>query len=358
MNESESRRLVEDGVISFEQAEGISGERHRLPDWAGARTVEWLGYVGAAAFLLATVVLTFDLMADNFSALEFFALGDVDNIPGGLVALVGGLVLLAVGWRLAKGTEGATRRAAGFVLLFGVFAAALGSQLLLLDLDINDFTPLVTVIPLVVFALFAWRTWPSLPTQLALFAMVVQVVTAFLVLFQAVDLIAPEEAVLAVALGGAPETAQGWLPLLVDLVLGLLWIAMGSAGTLRPRNTAFVIGGVYGWVATVTLYSTGDGWIIVSVLFTAVLIWMAVSRRSSVLGGVGAFSVLALVLQSMMLFTDDPGALDFELWYGIPSVVALGAALMLASRSGGAAKTAAAPAPAVSPSASSTADGT
>ncbi|MFH1104150.1 MAG: hypothetical protein V1757_04280 [Actinomycetota bacterium] len=343
MNESESRRLVEDGVISFEQAEGISGERHRLPDWTGPRTIEWLGYVGAIALFITTVVMVIDLLTpgEDLALLGFF--GDLDNIPGGLAALLGAVVLLGVGWRLSKG-QGATRRASGFVLLLGYLLGTLAIELLLQDLDLKDFTPIVVVIPVIVLAVFVWRRCPSLPTQLALFSMVVQTVSAFLVLFQITDRVDFQSVVLGAMLGGSVDVATRWVAALVALAVGLLWIAMGSAGTVRPRNTAFVLGGVYAWLQAFRLFGTADGWIAVSVLLTALFLWLAVSRRSSVLGGIGAVSAVVLIRQVMSLFIDAPTLRGLALEFGIPGAIALLGALMLAMRSGGASTAAASPA--------------
>jgi hypothetical protein len=342
VNETESKRLVEDGVISFEQAEGISGERHRLPDWAGSRTVEWLAYFGGLALFVATVLVMLDVM---YSGLNFGALAEIDptntfgllgligafaqpdNIPGGIVALIGALALFGVGWRLAK-AGGASGRAAGFDLFLGFLLSGLATSLLLTDLDIGDFTPIVMAIPIVVFAVFVWRTQPGLPTQVALFMMVVQVVDALLVLVQVTD---------------RTDPGIGWLPLLVQFAVGLLWIALGSAGAVRPRNTAFVLGALYAWTATTDLFGSGDGWIVMPVLVTLLFYWMGVSRRSSVLAGFGAFSMFVLIGQVMSLIYDSPTLRTYELWFGIPAIVAALGALWLVS--GGAKKPAMAAAP-------------
>jgi len=331
VNDTESKRLVEDGVISFEQAEGISGERHRLPDWAGPRTVEWLGYFAGLALFVATFLVMLDVMYSGFdfgalSGLDptntfgllglMAALSRPDNIPGGIVALIGALALFGIGWRFSRG-GGAAGRTAGFDLFLGFVLASMATDLLLTDLDIGDFTPLVLVIPIVVFAVFVWRTQPSLLTQVALFLMVTQVVNAFLVLVQATDLDNP---------------GVGWLPLLIQLAVGFLWIALGSAGAVRPRNTAFVLGAFYAWTAAIDLFGSGDGWIVVSILVTLLFYWMGVSRRSSVLAAFGAVSTLFLVLQVMTVVYDDmPSLRTFEFWYGIPAIAAALAALWLIS---------------------------
>ena len=333
MNDSERRRLVEDGVVSFEQAEGITGERYRLPEWAGARTVEWLGYFGALALFFTTFVFVFDLL-DLGGMSPVGLLGSVNNVPPGIAALIGAAVLLIAGWRLAQDRAGAIGRSAGFTLLLGFALASTATALLLMDLDIGDFTAIVTVIPIVVVAVFVWRTKPSLPTQLALFAMVVQVVTAILILIQVTEPLNLPGLVAMTVLGGTPDVTAGWLPTLIDLAVGLLWIAMGSAGSLRPRNTAFVIGAIYSWLSAVRLFGSGDGWIVVSILLSALFFWLAVSRRSSVLAGIGAFSAVVLVGQAMSLFTDSPGTTTLELWFGIPGAVALVGALLLLMRSG------------------------
>jgi hypothetical protein len=328
-------------VISFEASEGISGERHR-PQVA-ARTIEWLGYIGAIALFITTVVMVIDLLTpgNELGLLGFF--GDLDNVPGGLAALAGAAVLLAVGWWLSKG-QGATRRASGFVLLLGYLLGTLAIQLLLRDLDLEDFTPIVVVIPVIVLAVFVWRRCPSLPTQLALFSMVVQTVSAFLVLFQITERVDFQSLVLGGVLGGTVDVATSWVAALVALAVGLLWIAMGSAGTVRPRNTAFVLGGVYAWVQAYRLFGTGDGWIVVSVLLTGLFLWLAVSRRSSVLGGIGAVSAVVLIRQVMSLFIDAPTLRGLALEFGVPGAIALLIALMLAMRSGGASAAAASPA--------------
>jgi hypothetical protein len=331
VNESESRRIVDDGVISFEQAEGISGERYRLPDWSGGRTVEWLMYLAAGALFLCTVLSVFDAL--DFQAIALFdPAGQLPNLHAGLVALVGAVVLLFGGWLVSRSSDRAAKRASGFVLLLGFVAGAIATDLLLLDLDIKDFTPIVTVLPIIVLAVFVWRAHPALPTQLALFFMVTQLVSAFLVLFQVVDRPDFSTMVASVALGGVPTIAQGWVPALVDIAVGLLWMAMGSAGTLRPRNTAFAIGALYAGGSGLNLFGTGDGWIAVSILLSVLFVWMAVSRRSSVLGGIGAVSVLVLIAQVMSLVTDMPTLRDYEIWYGVPGLVALGLALMLGNR--------------------------
>lgn len=332
MNDSERSRLVDDGVISFEQAEGITGERHRLPDWAGSRTVEWLGYFGALALFITTFVFVIDLL-DFRTSSPLALLGGFDNVPSGLAALVGGAVLLVAGWRLARESAGAAGRAAGFILLLGFILAELATSLLLTDLDMGDFTAIVRVAPVVAFALFVWRTKPSLPTQLALFVMVTQVVTATLILLQITEGSDVQGMLVTAALGGVPDVTSGWLVGLINLAVGLVWIAMGSAGSLRPRNTAFVIGAAYAWLAGIELFSSGDGWIVVSILISALFFWLAVTRRSSVLAGIGAFSVIALIVQVMSLLVDSPGATTLELFFGIPGAVALIGALMLLSRS-------------------------
>jgi hypothetical protein len=59
----------------------------------------------------------------------------------------------------------------------------------------------------------------------------------------------------------------------------------------------------------------------------------ATQWRSSVLGAIGAFAGLALIVQLMMLVLDEPSATAFILWFGIPGALALGGVWALSSRS-------------------------
>ncbi|WKZ82141.1 MAG: hypothetical protein QY307_08615 [Acidimicrobiia bacterium] len=325
---TQQHEAVRSGHISFEQAEGIEGRRSPEAP-GGPRTVEVLGFFGAAALAIATLILTFDVTLGEELADIF--LGTIDNVGGGLVSLAGAAVLLAVGVRLTAGDAGAIRRSGGFVLLAGYALASVAFALLLLDLDAGDFTPLIRATPVAVIAVAVWRRAPSVPTQVAIFTAAVQVVGALLILFQLDDPITPASIATSAALGSTPEL-QSWVSLLIGTGLGLVWIWMGATGPMRPRNAAFALGAVYAWLEAIQLFASDDAWVMLSIVVAAGFAAGALRWRSSVLAGFATVATLALILQVIMVAVDEPSVSTFYLWYGFTGAAALLGALLLQRR--------------------------
>jgi hypothetical protein len=296
----------------------------------GPRTVEFLAFIGAVAVAVATIALVVKVAFPSDPMLGLF-LGSFDNVSGGLVALAGALIVFGTGYRFA-GHGGAVGRGAGFTLLVGYVLAQAGFGLLLFDLDLGDATPLVVLLPSAAVAVLGWRCLRSVPTQLALFAVAVSAVSALLVLLQIQDYIDPSMLATSTAFGATPDIG-GWEAHLANVALGVAWVWFGRTGDLLPRNTAFFLGAVWAVVFGLALFETADGWLVLSGVIALGLFITATQWRSSVLGAIGAFAGLALIVQLMMLVLDEPSATAFILWFGIPGALALGGVWALSSRS-------------------------
>lgn len=320
---AEHDAAVRAGHISFEQAEGIAGRSGKAP-LGGPRAVEVLGYFGAVALAVATLVLAVDTALGD-GGVEGLIFGSLENVPAGLIALIGSAILLVLGVRFAGHAAGAIRRAGGFTLLAAYGLASVAFGFLLYDLDLGDFTPLVRLLPVAAVALFIWMRLPSMPTQLALFATAVQAVSAILVLIQVEDFTEPATMVLSAAFGNTPDTG-GWITLLVGTALGVAWIWLGMTGRVRPRNTAFALGAFYTWIESIQLFGTADGWIALSLVVAAGFAWGAETWQSSVLGGFATVAVTVLIAQFVSLVVDSPTTTTWVIAYGVPGLLALGGA--------------------------------
>ncbi|MEX2322780.1 MAG: hypothetical protein WEA29_03300 [Acidimicrobiia bacterium] len=316
-------------VISFEQAERMAAEPRSDP-LGGPRTVEFLTFIGAVAVAVATIALVIRVAFPSDPMFDLF-LGSFDNVSGGLVALGGAVIVFGTGYRFAD-RGGAIGRGAGFALLVGYVLVQAGFGLLLLDLDLGDATPLVVLLPSAAVAVLGWLRLRSVPTQLALFAVAVSAVSALLVLLQIQDYIDPTMLATSTAFGATPDIG-GWQGHLAFVALGAAWVWFARTGTLRPRNTAFFLGSAWAVVFGLALYSSADGWMILSGAIALALFITATQWRSSVLAAVGAFAGLALIVQLMLLILDEPTATAFVLWFGIPGLLALGGVWALSSRS-------------------------
>ena len=307
-------RLVDEGHISFEQAElagGVDGTQSPV------RLAEGLGYVGALGVFIATIALMVEV-----AFTDDFLFGGIDNIPGGLVTLVGAAVIGWVGWGFAVSARGAVRRSGGFLLGAAWVLWAITVYLLLLDLDIGDFTPIVVVVPIVAVTWFIWNRLRSVPTQLVLFLTVTQVVNALLVLVQVTEYTTPQQAIATTAITGAPPE-QDWIPALVFVAVGLAWLWLTNEDILRPRNTGFAIGSLFAAFNGFSLFGTADGWVILSAAIALIVLYGGLTWRSSVLLAVGAVLVIALVGQIMSIVLDEVTAIQVALWFGIPGLAAL-----------------------------------
>lgn len=326
-------RLVEEGFISFEQAElaeGTDGTQSPV------RLRETLGYIGAIGVFIATIALMIDVTVD----VDNLLLGGIDNIPGGLVTVVGALIAGYAGYRFTGSDEGAVRRSGGFVLAsaFGLWTIAV--QLLLQDLDIDDFTPLVLVIPVAIAAWYIWDRFESVPTQLVVFAALVQVVNALLILVQIVDYRPPAEALLTSAItGSTPETP--WFATLVLVAVGVAWVWATNEGFLRPRNTGFAIGALFAGFNGISLFATADGWIVLFAAITLAVLYGGLTWRSSVLLAIGAGGIIVFIIMLMTIMLDEVTTMQVTLWFGIPGLAALGYAAWSENQAGGAATPAA-----------------
>ncbi len=316
----EQDAAVRAGHISFEQAEGIAGRSGKART-TGPRTVEVLGYFGAVALAVATIVFAVDTAFGDGGA-EQLIFGRFDNVPAGLIAMVGAAILLVFGIRFTGGSAGAVRRSGSFTLLAAYLLASVSFGFLLYDLDLGDFTPLARLLPVAAVAIFIWLRSPSVPTQLALFSTAVSAVNAILVLIQVVDPIEPNEMIMTAALGGTPDTG-GWIALTVATALGVFWILLGGTGRLRTRNAAFVLGASYAFANSIQLFATDDGWTVLSVVLAAGFAWGAANWGSSVLGAFATVSVIALVAQFIAILVDSPTPTTFVVAYGVPGALAL-----------------------------------
>jgi hypothetical protein len=325
---TERDRWVDRGAISFEQAERLDGDAP--PDKPGGpRTAEVLGYIGAVALFIATFAAVIKVMLPDDPMLGFLT-GDFDNLLGGAVALIGAALVFGTGYRFADRT-GAVRRSSGFLMLLGWSLATVAAGLLLIELDIGDFTPIVVVIPSAVVALIGYGRLNSVPTQLALFAVATNVLAAILVLIQVEEAKEITDLVLTAALGASPDLGS-WISFVASVGLGLTWVWLARTGGVAPRNAAFLIGSVYAWLFGIALYSTADGWTALSLGLVVAFLWGARQWGTSVLAAVGSLGAIVLVAQVMGLVHDGIGVNEVLLWFGIVGAAATGAFWMLNGR--------------------------
>ena len=311
-------RLLKNGFISFEQAE-LAGEPDGTP--SPLRLAEVLGYFGSVALFVATIALMIEVAIS-----DDFLFGGIDNIPGGFVVLVGAVLLFAIGYRLTGQEEGAVKRAGGFTLASGFGLWAIAANLLLLELDAADFTPLLIAIPIAAAALWIYQRHESVPTQLVLFFTAVQVLNAVLVLIQVNEWVSPQEQVIRVAVtGGAPEFE--WLALVFGAALGVAWVWFTNEGLFRPRNTGFAVGALYAGAEGLALYGSDDGWIILFAGITGFVIYSGLTWRSSVLLGIGTAGLVIFIMMMINVLVDDITAVSIALWFGIPGLAAVGYSL-------------------------------
>jgi hypothetical protein len=311
-------RLLKNGFISFEQAE-LAGKPDGTPSpW---RLAEILGYFGSVALFIATLALMVEVaLSDDF------LFGGVDNIPGGFVTLAGAVLLAALGHRLTGHGEGAIKRAGGFTLAaaFGLWAIA--TNLLLLELDAGDFTPLLLVIPIAAAAWWIYQRHQSAPTQLVLFFTAIQVLNALLVLIQVNEWVSAQDQVLRVAITqSVPDMA--WLALVFQAALGLAWVWFTNEGQFTPRNTGFAIGSLYAAVQGLSLFGSDDGWIILFAGITGFVVYGGLAWRSSVLLAVGAVHLIIFIAMMISILVDSVTAMSVALWFGIPGLAAFGYSL-------------------------------
>jgi hypothetical protein len=308
-------RLAEEGFISFEQAElagGVDGSPSPL------RLTEILGYFGAVSLFIATIALMVDVAIS-----DDFLFGGIDNIPGGLVTLVGTALIGWVGWQFSGSSKGALRRSGGFALGTAFALWVVTVSLLLMDLDVGDFTPVIIVAPMVVAAWFIWDRNQSVPTQLVAFVTVTQVVSALLVLIQVTEYASAQQTIaIGLLTGGLPESQ--WISSLVAVAVGLAWVWFTNVGLIRPRNTGFAIGALYAGFSAISLFGSADGWIVLFAGITLAVAYAGLAWRSSVLLGIGAVGLIVFISMLMSILLDEMTALQVTIWFGIPGLIALG----------------------------------
>lgn len=338
---SDRDRWVDRGVISFEQAERL--DRDAPPESPGGpRTVEVLGYFGAIALFIATIAGIVKVMLPEDPLFAFIS-GNLDTIQGGLVALAGAIVVFGTGYRFAD-REGAVRRSSGFLMLIGYALAAIAFSLLLFDLDVGDFTPIVVLIPSAIVAVVGWQRLRGVPTQLALFAVAVSALQAILVLIQVEEFARATDFFISRALGGANDVGS-WISHAAHVALGLVWVWLVRAGTITPRNAGFLIGSVYAWLFSLALFGSADGWIALTAVLVLAYLWAATQWGASVLAAVGSVGAIILIVQVMSLvYEEPPGTTEFILWFGIPGALAAAGFWLFPDR-GAAAPPAAEPTP-------------
>jgi hypothetical protein len=311
-------RMLKNRIISFEQAE-LAGKPDGTP--SPLRLIEILGFFGSIALFIATLALMVEVAIS-----DDFLFGGIDNVQGGFVVLVGALVLLAAGYRLTGSEEGAVKRSGGFTLGAGFALWAIAINLLLLELDAGDFTPVLVTVPIAAAAWWAYQRFESVPTQLALFFTAVEAVTAVLVLIQVVDYSNPQDQILRIAIsGGVPE--MPWLALVFMCALGVAWVWFTNEGWFRPRNTGFAIGALYAGLQGLNLFASDDGWVILFAAITGLVVYGGLAWRSSVLLGIGAVGLVIFILMVWSILVDDVTAISVALWFGIPGLAAMGYAL-------------------------------
>ena len=311
-------RLLKNGFISFEQAE-LAGKPDGTP--SPLRLAEILGYFGSVALFVATLALMVEVAIS-----DDFLFGGIDNIPGGFVVLAGAVLLLAIGYRLTGHEGGAIKRAGGFTLASGFGLWAIATNLLLLELDAADFTPLLIVIPIAAAAWWIYDRHESVPTQLVLFFAAVQVLNAALVLIQVNEWVSPQDQVIRVAIsGGAPEF--DWLGLVFGAALGIAWVWFTNEGRFRPRNTGFAVGALYAGAQGLALFGSDDGWIILFAGITGFVVYTGLTWRSSVLLGIGAAGLVIFIIMMISVLVDEVTAVSVALWFGVPGLAAVGYSL-------------------------------
>ena len=311
-------RLLKNGLISFEQAE-LADKPDGTP--SPLRLAEILGYFGSVALFVATIALMIEVAIS-----DDFILGDIDNIPGGFVVFVGAVLLLAIGYQLTDHKEGAIKRAGGFTLASGFGLWAIATNLLLLELDAADFTPLLVVIPIAAAAWWIYQRHESVPTQLALFFAAVLALNAVLVLIQVNEWASAQDQVIRAAVtGSAPE--YEWLGMAFQVALGIAWVWFTNKGLFRPRNTGFAVGALFAGFQGLGLFGTDDGWVILFAAITAIVVYGGLAWRSSVLLAIGAVGLIVFIALVINILVDEVTAVSVTMWFGIPGLAAIGYSL-------------------------------
>jgi hypothetical protein len=129
--------------------------------------------------------------------------------------------------------------------------------------------------------------------------------------------------------------------------LGLTWVWLARTGGVGPRNAAFFIGAVYAMLFSIALFSTADGWLVLSLGLVLAYLWGARQWGTSVLAAVGSIGVIVVIFQLMTLVHDGIGTNEVLLWFGVAGAATTGAFWMLNGKGdSGAPSPAPAPAPA------------
>jgi len=310
-----ARGWVDEGLISFEQAEAIEGDR---TPWPPLRLIEALLYLGAASFVLATFIWYFDVFfGDFYSGPNWWgAFG---------VSIVAAAVLVALAYVLNQDVGG-VRRAVGVLLAFAVLLVAVATSSAFGGLDFyGKWASLIDSLIVFAAAAGAWWLRKSVPTEVALFGGAAFVIVAIIALIQD-SVFNP----LTFDTGDLTGTAAG----IIMWLLGGTWLWLGYRRTLRSANTAYLLGGITMVAASAGLALGVNKWWVLLLIVTAPAVGaVGIHLRRTIPMVIGAFGVMIAVPLILVLWMDQPP--EIRTWvmiYGIPGLLLMAGAVVLADR--------------------------
>jgi len=312
---------VEEGLISFEQAEAIEGD---VAPWDPPRLVEVLLYLGLAAFSIATLIWFFDLLGDGYWT-------EPNRWGGFAVVFIAACVFSGLAYILNR-DSGGIRRAVGALLATAVLmlAIALGAAFDAIEFT-GQWAQLVMSLLVAAAAIGAWWLRKSVPTELALFLGVTSVLVAVIELIQEASFNTdPYAAVSSLN----PATFTGTTAGILMWLLGCAWIWLGYRRMLRSPNTAYLLGGATAAFAAIGLTTAVNRWWIILLAVTALALCAAsVYLQNSLLMVVGVITVMISVPLGLSGWLQNaPAARTWVMIYGIPGLLVLVGSVVWADR--------------------------
>jgi hypothetical protein len=298
------------GLITAEQADLIRKDASSESKVAGSALThvsrrrsliaEALGYLGGVLIVVAASLFTQQYWS---------------NIPTwGRLALptTAAVLLLAAGWVVGRQHSALTGRLRAVLWLASTAAAAFALWVVgryALGWRVEEDIALLVGVGTAAFAGVLWLLHRTFVQQVALFAALVVTVTA-----AAVHLEENQPAPTGLALWG----------------LGIIWLALGWGGLLRPRRAVYGLGAGAFLVGAMTMMPAGDWGYVFALFSVAALVSLAVVLGDLFMLGIAALGALTVLPASVTHFF--PGALAAPLALLVTGTVLVVAALRTTRR--------------------------
>jgi hypothetical protein len=273
-------RWVQAGLLSRAQADAIVAHEAAPaplePEGGISVLAEALGYAGAALAVAGIATALGQSWDDLGSPLRVISAA----VPTGLAVLAGALLrskrepafrrLMSLLWFLSIG---------GFVGTAGVAIAEYAS-----GID-RDWVALVLGLVMVLPAFVLWRLLPSILQQIALLGGVMLTVIGVII--------------------AAPGEPNGTAIALTCWALGLIWVALGWRGRLRPRTPTMAIGAVVAAYFPVVAAQDHEWLLALGVVTGAALMILSVGTGALPLLAIGTVTVFAYVTGVVMRYFSE-----------------------------------------------------